>query len=75
MGQYHRDNDEYGYLTFDEVFETVKLFASGLKKLMSDKACSSSMISMCSIARLEWYLTDLACLLLGVPTVSQNVKN
>ena len=37
---------------------------------MTKKGCNTEcMISMCSVARLEWYLTDLACLLLGITTV------
>lgn len=70
VGQYDRDEDIYAYLTFNELFESVKLFSSGLKKLVLDRGCSQSMVSMCSISRLEWYLTDLACLLLSIPTVS-----
>ena len=70
VGQYNSDTDSYIYLTFDELFESVKAFGSGLKRLLLNKKCNNSMISMCSIARLEWYLTDLACLFLGVPTVS-----
>ncbi len=70
MGQYSRDKENYVYLAFHELFESVKVFSSGLKKLLQDKNCSHSMISMCSVPRLEWYLTDLTCLFLNVPTVS-----
>ena len=28
------------------------------------------MVALCSVCRLEWYVCDLACLLLGLPTVS-----
>lgn len=70
MGQYDSRVDDYVYLTFSEVFELVQKFASGLKKLLEVKCCAQSAVSMCSIARLEWYLTDMACLLLGVATVS-----
>ena len=66
VGQYDRDKDSYIYLTFDQLFEYVKAFSSGLKKLLQDRNC---MVSMCSISRVEWYLTDLACLFLNVPTV------
>jgi len=51
----------------------VALFSGGLKKLLSVMAFNSDVVvSMCSVARLEWYLTDTACLFLGYTTVSQN---
>ena len=73
MGQYDSSSNTYLYTTFHELFESVKSFGAGLKQLLhtSRRDRSQSMISMCSISRLEWYLTDLACLLLGIPTVSQ----
>lgn len=70
IGQYCKEKDDFVYLSFGEVFEMVRSFGSGLKKLMADKNCSESMVSMASISRLEWYLTDLTCLLLSIPTVS-----
>ena len=75
MGQYDRNKDGYVYLTFSEMFDLVKLFGSGLQKLMLNRGCSGSMVSMCSISRLEWYLTDVACLLLGIPTVSPRYRS
>ena len=74
VGQYNSNTDSYIYLTFDELYESVKAFGSGLTRILKDRKCSNSMVSMCSIARLEWYLTDLACLFLGVPTVSLAVS-
>ena len=62
------------FLTFGDVFEMVKHFASGLMKMMTEKGITESLISMCSVSRLEWYLTDIACLLLGITTVSINVS-
>lgn len=70
LGQYDRSKDSYVYLTFSGLFELVKAFGSGLNKLLQDRGLCHSMISMCSVSRLEWYLTDVACLFLGIPTVS-----
>ena len=30
----------------------------------------SPMLAVCSVVRLEWYIVDYACCLLGIPTVS-----
>ena len=73
IGQYDKIQNNFVYLTFQNVFEMVKDFGSGLAKLMSDGNCNQ-MVSMSSVPRLEWYVTDLACLLLGVPTVKEKRK-
>ena len=71
VGQYDRDSKSFSYLSFSEVHNLVNWFGAGLMKLMLERGCGQqSMVSMCSVPRLEWYLTDLACLLLSIPTVS-----
>ena len=70
IGQYDKDKNQHTYLTYAEVSESVKQFASGLNKLLKDSGAAHTMVSMCSIARLEWYLTDIACILLSLTTVS-----
>ena len=76
IGQYDKCSNSFKFMTFSEVWEMVTWFSGGLKKLMSSPSCGSDgTISMCSVSRLEWYITDLSCLLLGYTTVSINIQS
>lgn len=68
FGCYDKLKNTCDYITFGEVYDQVRNFAAGLKKLLAGHP--SPMVSMCSVTRPEWYITDYACLLLGIPTVS-----
>jgi len=73
IGQYDKCSNRFKFMTFGEVSEMVSQFSGGLKRLMSSATCGlDAFVSMCSVARLEWYVTDLSCLLLGHTTVSTN---
>lgn len=75
---YYTSNIIISYYTLFSVFiirysqleQYVKLFAGGLHQLLFHNQSKSMMAAVCSVCRLEWYVTDLACILLGIPTVS-----
>lgn len=46
-------------------------FASGLWRLVG--GASSPLLAIIGPSRLEWYITDFACIFLGIPTVSATV--
>ena len=68
LGQYNESKGALVYTTYGALRRMVEQFASGLRQLMS--ADFHPMVAMCANSRMEWYISDFACILLGLPTVS-----
>ena len=69
FGRYDSLQNRFVYTTFSELYKLVKQFASGLKQLIK-KQNWSQMVAICSTTRTEWYAADMACMFLGITTVS-----
>ena len=67
LGQYSELEGAFIYTTYAALRRMVEQFASGLRQLMSDDF--HPMVAMCANSRMEWYISDFACILLGLPTV------
>lgn len=84
LGRYDNTSNTYQYITFHEMGQLVRQFASGIRHLLT-KACGDDfkrnrrkglvdgkMVSICGPACLEWYVADFAFLQLGMVNVSCN---
>ena len=58
-------------LRFSEVLALVHQFYSSLDALLV--GLPSRFVALCGNSSLQWYVTDFACILRGVPTVSVHV--
>ena len=58
-------------LRFSEVLALVHQFYSSLDALLV--GLPSRFVALCGNSSLQWYVTDFACILRGVPTVSVRV--
>ena len=74
FGNYNSLQNTFVYTSYSDLYKLVEQFASGLKYVM--KKDWTQMVAICSTTRLEWYITDIACMFLGIPTVgSAHVVN
>lgn len=87
LGSYNSTTNTYHYLTYQEVGQLVRNFASGVKYLTEEEELKEQgvgrtkrnggailkgkIVSICGPACLEWYVADFAFLLLGMVNVSR----
>ena len=67
FGNYNSSHNAFVYTSYADLYKTVKQFASGLRYVMKEDW--TPMVAICSTTRLEWYITDIACMFLGITTV------
>ena len=63
------------FISFKKLEQFVTSFASSLHHVMSGdhthiEQDHTPMVALCSLVRLEWYIADYACALIGIPSVS-----
>ena len=68
LGHYDKSKGALVYTTYADLRKMIEQFAAGLRQLMGDNF--HPMVAMCANSRIEWYIADFACILLGIPTVS-----
>ena len=67
FGNFNSSQNAFVYTSYADLYKTVKQFASGLRYMMKEDW--TPMVAICSTTRLEWYITDIACMFLGITTV------
>ena len=61
--------DKYHWLTYAQVLEKAQGIGSGLQKIITDRAASSSFVGLLGAVTPSWLITDYACLIKGLPIV------
>ena len=67
FGKFNSSQNAFVYTSYADLYKTVKQFAYGLRYVMKEDW--TPMVAICSTTRLEWYITDIACMFLGITTV------
>ncbi|XP_019858162.1 PREDICTED: carboxylic acid reductase-like isoform X1 [Amphimedon queenslandica] len=75
IGTYIESRQRYEYISFKVLEQLVTSFAMSLYHVMSTSHAHllgtnhTPLIALCSVVRLEWYIADYACALIGIPSV------
>jgi long-subunit acyl-CoA synthetase (AMP-forming)/thioester reductase-like protein len=66
FGYFKESDGELSFKTYIEIARLSASFAFGLHRLLEPQ----NLVSICSSNRMEWYITDFACVLGGFPSAS-----